>query len=517
MTRQSFLKGSFILMSAGLITRILGMVNGMVLARVIGDEGVGLFMMAFPAMILVVTLTELGLPVAISKLVAEAETFGDRRRIRLILGLSLIIVGTAGIVLTAAMLVLIPLAAGYLFADTRVVYPLMAIIPVVPIVAVSSVIRGYFQGIRNMTPYALSGIVEQVVRISLVVTLANLLMPYGVAYAAAGAMIAGSAGECASLLYMLHEFHKERGLRLQAMRPTAFKEKQATLRRLLDIGLPTMGSRLIGSLSNFIEPMIVSHSLAVAGYSLKVSAELYGQLTGYAMTLLLLPGFITHALHISLVPAVSEAFARKNYGMIHYRLNQALRIAMVTGGLSIVVTCSFAKPLMQIIYNAPESAPFLYLMAPFFLVFYFQAPVHAVLQALDLAGAAMRNTLIGAIVKIILLMLLTSQPQFGIYGTALAICVNVLLVTMLHVAVMFRAIGFSLILKDYLRSAVLIIASALLARTLIARSFTALGLLPRTALLIAIVATCYTIAALLIGLIQKEQLRQLPLVGKWIR
>lgn len=517
MARQSFLKGSFILMAAGLVTRILGMINGMVLARVIGDEGVGLFMMAFPAMLLVVTLTELGLPVAISKLVAEAETFGDKRRIKLILALSLSIVGTISIILTLAMLVLIPVSAKYMFADTRVVYPLIAITPVIPIVAVSSVLRGYFQGIRNMKPYAWSGIVEQVVRISLVATLANLLMPYGVAYAAAGAMIAGSAGECASLFYMLHAFKKEGNHLFKLKGRKSLQGSRTTLRHLLGIGLPTMGSRLIASIGNFLEPMIVSHSLVVAGYSIKASAELYGQLTGYAMTLLLLPSFITHALHVSLVPAVSEAFARKSYGMIHYRLNQALRIAMLTGGLSIVVTYSFAQPLMKIIYDAPEAAQFLYTMAPFFMIFYFQAPMHAVLQALDLAKAAMINTFIGAVVKIFLLFLLTSRPEYGIKGTALAICFNVVLVTMLHAAVMFRAIGFSLILKDYVRTGILIAFSGFLSHLLIQRGFTAMSLVPRTLLLISLIALFYALFALFLGMIQKDQLAQFPVIGKWIR
>ncbi|RYL94707.1 stage V sporulation protein B [Sporolactobacillus sp. THM19-2] len=516
MTRQSFLKGSFILMAAGLITRILGMINGMILSRVIGDEGVGLFMMAFPAMLLIVTLTELGLPVAISKLVAEAETFGDRKKIRLILILSLTIVCLISIILTSAMLLAIPVTAKYLFADTRVVYPLLAITPVIPIVAISSVLRGYFQGIRNMKPYAFSGIVEQVVRISLVVTLANLLMPYGVAYAAAGAMIAGAAGECASLLYMLRMFRKSGGIRLNMQSLSLLKGSRTTLRRLLNIGLPTMGSRLIGSLSSFLEPMIVSHSLLIAGYSIKTSAELYGQLTGYALTLLLLPGFITHALHISLVPAISEAIVRKDYGMIHYRLNQSLRIAMLTGGLSLVVTFSFAAPLMQMIYEAPEAAYFIHIMAPFFMILYFQAPLHAVLQALDLAKAAMINTLIGAVVKIVTLFLLTSNPEFGIAGTALAICINVVLVTFLHAAVIFKTIGFSLIFKDYIHSGILIACSGILAHYLIGRALITWSLVPRTLALMTTISLFYLLLGSFLGIIRRDQLAQLPVIGKWI-
>ncbi|RYM06825.1 stage V sporulation protein B [Sporolactobacillus sp. THM7-7] len=516
MTRQSFLKGSIILMAAGLMTRILGMVNGMVLARMIGDDGVGLYNMAFPALILAVTLTELGLPVAISKLVAEADATGNKRKIRVILSLSFVIVGTISIALTAGMLLIVPPAAKFLFPDTRVVYPLLAITPVIPIVAVASVLRGYFQGIRNMKPYALSGIIEQIVRISLVAVLTGMLVPYGVQYAAAGAMIAGSFGECISLLYMLRAFKKEGNIRLRGKIRQSLKRSRITLKQLLGIGLPTMGSRLIASLGNFFEPIIVSHSMLLAGFSVKESTPLYGQLTGFALTLLLIPGFITHALHVSLVPAVSEAYARRAYGMIHFRLNQALRIAMMTGGLSIVVTYSFAEPLMTLIYNSPSSAEFIYIMAPFFMFLYFQAPMHAVLQAIDLAKEAMMNTLIGVMVKLITLFLLTSRPEFGIKGAALAICMNVVLVTLLHAGVMFKAIGFSLILKDYVRTAILIAFTGFIAHLLIENAFVGWALLPRTIGLIGIVSAFYVLLALFLGMIQKEQLGRLPIIGKWL-
>ena len=86
---SKFLKGTIILLAAGLVTRVLGFINRIVIARFIGEEGVGLYMMAFPTFILVITITQLGLPVAISKNVAEAEAIGDTAKIKKILVVSL--------------------------------------------------------------------------------------------------------------------------------------------------------------------------------------------------------------------------------------------------------------------------------------------------------------------------------------------------------------------------------------------------------------------------------------------
>ena len=99
MQKQSFIRGTFILSASAFITRILGFISEIFLARVLGAEGIGLLMMA-TAVPLTITLTELGLPVAISKLVAEADSKGDHAKIRRILFVSLFITGTLSIILT---------------------------------------------------------------------------------------------------------------------------------------------------------------------------------------------------------------------------------------------------------------------------------------------------------------------------------------------------------------------------------------------------------------------------------
>jgi len=149
-TKQSFLQGAFILILAGFITKILGFVNKIVVARIMGAEGIGLYMMAVPTLLLVITITQIGLPVAISKLVAEAEAVNNRKKIKQILVVSLATTGVLSIIFTIAMIGLAPIISKYFLTDTRAFFPLIAISPIVPIVALSSVLRGYFQGRQNM-------------------------------------------------------------------------------------------------------------------------------------------------------------------------------------------------------------------------------------------------------------------------------------------------------------------------------------------------------------------------------
>src|SRR5690625_804861 len=100
MTKQTFLQGTLILILAGMITRFLGFINRLVVARLMGEEGVGLYMMALPTLFLVITLTQLGLPVAISKRVAEAEARNDQAKVKKILIVSIVITSLTSIVFT---------------------------------------------------------------------------------------------------------------------------------------------------------------------------------------------------------------------------------------------------------------------------------------------------------------------------------------------------------------------------------------------------------------------------------
>ncbi|MBT2727106.1 stage V sporulation protein B [Bacillus sp. ISL-75] len=510
---SKFLKGTFILLIAGLVTRVLGFINRIVIARSIGEEGVGLYMMAFPTFILVVTLTQLGLPVAISKNVAEAEAKGNFAEIKKILVVSLATTISLSLIFTPALILLAPILSKTLFTDPRTFYPLIAIAPVVPVIAISSVLRGYFQGRQNMRPSAISQIVEQFVRITLIAVMTKAFLPYGIEYAAAAAMVSSVIGELVSLIYLMTAFKLKKRFRLRKNFFQFVHSGKQTFKELMDIALPTMGSRMIGSVAWFFEPIVVVHSLALAGVITVEATKQYGALTGFAMPLLMLPSFITFSLATSLVPAISEANTQNNKKLIEYRLQQALRFAFLSGGLAVVVLYVLANPLMELMYGSAKGSYFIRLMAPFFLFYYYQGPLQAVLQALNLARAAMINSLIGAIVKTAVIFLLASQASFGINGVALGIIVGFVLVTVLHFATVLKKISFSFYVRDYLKGFLVMGATGWLGYWLFENTFLTEPLTIKVIFSLMAMSISYLIMIILLGLIKKEELKRIP----WLR
>lgn len=514
---SKFLQGTIILIVAGLITRVLGFINRIVVARVIGEEGVGLYMMAVPTLVLAITITQMGLPVAISKLVAEAEAMGDQQKVKKILVVSLAITGTLSILFFPAMVLLAPFLATTLFTDARTYYPLLAIAPVVPIIAVSSVLRGYFQGRQQMKPYAYSQLLEQIVRISLIAFCTKLFLPYGIEYAAAGAMFSSVLGELASLFYLVYMFKRKKPIKIRSQFFRYVKAGKETFVHLLRIALPTTGSRLIGSIAWFLEPIVVAHSLAIAGVATVAATKQYGELTGYALPLLMLPSFITYSLSTSLVPAISEAAAQRKPALIEHRVQQAMRLSLITGGLAVVVLYVLAEPLMLLMYGTSNAAIFVQVMAPFFLFYYCQGPLQAVLQGLDLAKAAMVNSFIGSAVKTACIFALATQPKLGIMGAALAIAIGTVLVTLLHFATIVKTISYSIYVLEYVYTLITMAVSGFVGHVVFRYWQHSLPVNVRTLLAISIMTVVYMMLLFAFKLVKREELARLPLVRLLLR
>lgn len=511
MSKQTFLQGTLILIAAGLITRVLGFMNRIVVARFIGEEGVGLYMMAMPTLVLIITITQFGLPVAISKLVAEAEAEGNQRKIKKILIVSLAVTGTLSLLFTPAIIFLAPYLSNSLLTDPRTLYPLLAIAPVVPIIAVSSVLRGYFQGKQNMRPAAISQVVEQVVRISLIAVCTKTFLPYGIEYAAAGAMASAVAGELISLLYMFSMFKMKKKFRIRRKFFTSLKEGKTTFQNLMSIALPTTGSRMIGSIAWFFEPIVVAQSLAIAGFTATMATKQYGELTGYALPLLMLPSFITYSLSTALVPAISEAMAQKKLHVVQHRLQQAFRLSLVSGGFAVVILYIYAEPLMKAMYGSSHAAIFVQVMAPFFIFYYFQGPLQAVLQALNLAKAAMINSFVGSAVKTALIFLLATRPSLGIMGAALAIVAGIMLVTLLHLATVMKVISLTIKVSEYIKCFLTMILSGIAGYFFF--KILPLGLGMNLILSVCFTFSVYCILLVVFRLVLKDDVGRLPFIG----
>lgn len=531
-----------ILLAAGIINRILGFIPRIALPRVIGAEGVGIYQLSYPFFIVLVTLITGGIPLAVAKLVAEAETGANRYSPQRILQISLSFTLTLGVVFMFLCILFAPWITQYVLTDERVYHTFVSMSPMIAIIAVSAVYRGYFQGRQNMMPTAISSITETIIRIICVIWFAWLLLPKGIEHAAAGAMLGAMVGELGGMLILLWNYAKSKkelplSIKIEQEPSPSSKSvepessllteaglsegkshaQRGLIRRLLAISVPVTAGRLVGSLSYLAETIVTAQSLAIAGIAKGLATAQYGALQGMVIPLLLLPGALTSSLATSLVPSLSEAAARGDRALIHKRMHQALRLALVTGAPFSVFMYVLAEPMCLLLYDDASIGSMLKLMAPFALFIYIQAPLQAALQALDRPGKALLNTFIGAVIKISLILMLASQPEYGIFGAVIAICINSMIVTLLHARSVRQLLNFRFKLMDWVKTGAGMFIMG--AATLLVYEHTA-ALLPFWLRMILAPATGLLVYFLIMGItkmIDFHDLSRAPLIGSWFK
>jgi stage V sporulation protein B len=324
-----------------------------------------------------------------------------------------------------------------------------------------------------MLPTAVSQVVETIVRTMAVIFFAQLGFPYGIAYAAAGAMAGVVVGETFSLLYLLIVWWRDRRV---AMRRQQLPD-QPLSGALLRLATPITLSKMVAATAYFLESVLIMQSLAAAGISTPESTALYGVLQGMIIPILVLPNALTYSLSLSLVPSLADAHARGDWALIRARIQQSLKLCVVSGAPFAILMFLFAEPICRIVYHDAEIAPLLQWMAPFAIFLYMQGPLQAALQALDGSAAALRNTTIAAIIKLVLIFLLASSPEFGILGAVIAINVNIILTALLHAHSVRRRTGGTL-LRGLQLPALLISCALMFSLCALAQRFTGQGMGP---------------------------------------
>lgn len=420
MQKEKFITSTIILIIGGFITKVLGMFIKIVITRLIGLEGIRLYMLILPTFSLFMTLAQLGLPVAISKLVAE-ETKNNRRLFLSTIPLVIVI----NIILMIVIIAIAPILSNHLLNEKRILYPLLSISVVLPLISISCIVRGYFFGKQKMLPHVISHIVEQIVRVSSIIIFVPILLKSGIEYAVSGVVLVNVISELTSIIILIGYLPKNFKLKLND-----FKPDKSDIKDVLNIGLPTTGNRVIGSISYFLEPIILTQVLLLIGYSKGFIQTEYGVLTGYVFPLLLIPSFFSQAISSALIPVVSKNYVRNNIKYIKYKLKQAILISFSIG---ILITISFLimpSLFLKLVYKTNKGIEYLRFLAPVYLLHYIEIPLSGTLQAMNKAKDSMFNTLKGTIIKNILLLSL-SFLNIGIYSLLIAVSSGILVITIL--------------------------------------------------------------------------------------
>ena len=419
MRKNIFLKSVILLMFGGLITKIISMLIKIVLARLIGPEGMGIYMLVSPTFTLLIALAQLGFPVAISKLVAEENT-NNKNLVFSVIPISLL--------LNSIIMIFLFLTSHYisqnLLNEPRAYYALISIGLVLPFISISSILRGYFFGKQKMLPHVLSNITEDIVRLIALIIGIPIFILKGLEYAVAFVVLVNIISEFTSILVLFFFIPKNFKITKKDLKPN-----KKNIKNVFSIGLPTTASRLIGSIGFFFEPVILTHVLLNIGYDNNYIVTEYGIISGYIMPLVLIPSFFTLAISQALIPNISKAHSQGHYRYVKSKIKLAIALSLLIGIPATIFFELFPSLPLKLIYNLNEGTEYLKVLAPIALMHYIQSPLTASLQAMGKAKEAMHGTLIGTIIRTISLFVF-SYLHIGLWSLIIASSLNIICTTL---------------------------------------------------------------------------------------
>ncbi|MBQ2640296.1 MAG: oligosaccharide flippase family protein [Bacilli bacterium] len=417
--KKSFKQSVIILLIGGLLTKILGMFIKIIMSRMLGTEGIGLYMMILPTFTLFISLAQFGMPIALSKLVAEH----NRNNIKLffsVLPISLLI----NLLLIFIIIIIAPYLSNNLLHDNRLLLSIISIAFVIPFTSISNICRAYFFGKQEMIPHVVSTVIEDIFRLILMIIGIPFFMNKGLKYALCYIILSNIISEITSILILIFFLPKNIKISKYNLLP-----KKNYIRESLSIGIPNTTGRLIGSIGYFLEPIILSTILLSVGYSNKYITNEYGIISGYVMPLLLLPSFFTLAISQALLPVVSKEYSKKNIKTVKIKIKQAIIYSLIIGIPITILFMITPTTFLKLIYNTNKGAKYIISLAPICLIQYIQAPLLSSLDAMGKSKDSMKATTIGVIIRTILLTIL-SLLKIKMWSLIISISMNVIIVTL---------------------------------------------------------------------------------------
>lgn len=421
MKNNKFIKSTLILIVGGFISKIMAMIIRIILTRVVGTVGIGLYMLVLPTFVLFITLGNMGVTVALSKLVSENKKNNKKLVLSIIPTILLF-----NVFLMFFLLLTGPLIAKFLLHNEQIYYPIMAIGLTLPCITLSDLMRGYFFGKQKMFPYVFSNIFEQLVRLLLTAFFIPNLLRINLQIAITGVVLINIVSEFTSIVILL--FFIPKGI---SIKKDDFKYSKQDMKDVLDIGIPSTSARLIGSIASFLEPITLTYALMKVGYNSSFITFEYGIINGYVLPLIMLPSFFSGAISNALLPVVSNSYANKKITYAKGKIKQAILFSLLIGLPVTLILILFPNIPLKAIYHTSLGINYLRVLAPIFILHYVQSPLTTTLHAMNKSKKAMLGTLGGAIIRTGLLFV-CSFFKIGLWSLVIAIGSNIIFVTLHH-------------------------------------------------------------------------------------
>lgn len=511
---NKFAKGAIILLLSALVCKVIGALYRIPLSNILGAEGIGLYQLIFPVYSLFLIFSSGGIPVALSKLVASCRAKGEEKRAKRFLFQSIILLFSISVVF-ALMFIFLGKQIASFQGNVQARLGYVAVGIAIVFASVLTGLRGYFQGYQNMTPTAISQIIEQFLKLILGLIFAFLLMPKGTTYGVFGAIMGVAVSELVAFVYLVLSFIFKRKKTdvLSIETSTKFSEDFKTL---LKLAFPITLSSSIFPLILAVDSFLIVNLLLSNGMTSLESTQVFGVYSGMVNSLVNFPTVVSMALAVSLIPEIAYAEERGEKA----NLGAIFKIIFFISIPCVFIYFAFSREIIAVLYpNATNPAllnlgsSLLRIMAiNIFYISLLQLST-SILQAKNKSLTSLMNLTVAGVTKVLLTVVFVSSP-LGIYGAGVASIMCYAIACGLNVVALRGEIDFGIDLKQ----TALVFLNSFFALG-IAIGFNYLFNLVFSGFVSILLSLCiagifYVFMSLLLPIFSKEELQKIPFGSK---
>ncbi len=436
LNNKSIFYSALVLTSANFFVRVLGFIYRIFLSRTIGPQGMGLYQLIFPVYMITITITSSGIPLAVSRIIAQRRAINDESGIRRTVSVALYFVAFLALLLSVVIVFNVDSIANNILHEARTRNPLLIFFPCILITGIGAVFKGYFYGTKNVRPSALSEIIEQIVRIVLVVTILLKISSFDEQTAASIVILGMVIGELSSALYLHHRYRKST--------KKIYSQSNKTLstfglsNQMLAIAIPVTLTRLASSSINSANAILIPQRLMASGLSSHDAIGLFGIVSGMVTPLLFLPFTLISALSVVIIPNLSEDKMLNNWHNIRDKISKSIFMTSLTAFASMGLLIPLAHPIGIILYQQPSVGKYLIILAPSIIFLCLQHHLSSILNGLGKQIRAAIHFMFGGIIQILCTNFLVANPNYGIYGFAFGFFISTIVVSSLNLYVVIQ-------------------------------------------------------------------------------
>mgnify|MGYP003302748879 FL=1 len=427
MKTNTFFKNTMVILFTSFVIKLLGLLNKIIITRLLGIDGMSLYVLTMPTLILLTSISSLSLNSVISKLISENEVshqYSNKELLKKSILLSLI----SSLITIVILLIIIKPLTNNLLNNANLFFPILSSIILIPLVGISDALRGYFNGLKNMRYSSISTLIEQIFRILSTIILIIISIKSSVILSVTFCVIGLAIGEISSIIFSV--------IKIKKLIKNDYKTNNNETKAILNEAIPTTLSRLVSSFAHFLEPIIYTNILLILLYDKSYISETYTTISAYVIPFITLTSFVSNSVSTSIIPGISENYSNKNLSKIHYYIDKAIIFALIPGLFSCIIFYLFNKEYLLLLFDTSQGIDIIKYTVLLTIPYYLQMPFTSALQAMGKNKQVFILTIVLNVMKLLLIVILSIIPMINVYS----LIVSLLLIIYIDTIIMYLLI-----------------------------------------------------------------------------